>query len=67
MPTIPDPRNEEAPLTQIIQKTEEEAILLFDEADSLFQKRSEVKDSHDRYAEENPTDDIPPINICPKD
>jgi len=26
------------------------AILLFDEADSLFGKRSEVKDSHDRYA-----------------
>ena len=25
-------------------------ILLFDEADSLFGKRSEVKDSHDRYA-----------------
>lgn len=26
------------------------AILLFDEADSLFGRRSEVKDSHDRYA-----------------
>ena len=26
------------------------AILLFDEADSLFGARSEVKDSHDRYA-----------------
>jgi hypothetical protein len=26
------------------------AILLFDEADSLFGKRSEVRDSHDRYA-----------------
>jgi SpoVK/Ycf46/Vps4 family AAA+-type ATPase len=26
------------------------AILLFDEADSLFGVRSEVKDSHDRYA-----------------
>ncbi len=25
-------------------------ILLFDEADSLFGKRSDVKDSHDRYA-----------------
>jgi hypothetical protein len=25
-------------------------ILLFDEADSLFSKRSDVKDSHDRYA-----------------
>ena len=27
------------------------AILLFDEADALFGKRSEVKDSHDRYAD----------------
>lgn len=26
------------------------AVLLFDEADALFGKRSEVKDSHDRYA-----------------
>lgn len=26
------------------------AILFFDEADSLFGKRSEIKDSHDRYA-----------------
>jgi SpoVK/Ycf46/Vps4 family AAA+-type ATPase len=26
------------------------AILLFDEADALFGKRSEIKDSHDRYA-----------------
>jgi SpoVK/Ycf46/Vps4 family AAA+-type ATPase len=26
------------------------AILLFDEADALFGKRSQVKDSHDRYA-----------------
>ena len=26
------------------------AMLLFDEADALFGKRSEVKDSHDRYA-----------------
>jgi len=26
------------------------AIILFDEADALFGKRSEVKDSHDRYA-----------------
>ncbi len=27
-----------------------DAILLFDEADALFGKRSEIKDSHDRYA-----------------
>jgi ATPase family protein associated with various cellular activities (AAA)/winged helix domain-containing protein len=26
------------------------AVLLFDEADALFNKRSQVKDSHDRYA-----------------
>src|SRR5439155_27240179 len=26
------------------------AILLFDEADALFGKRSEIRDSHDRYA-----------------
>ena len=26
------------------------AMLLFDEADALFGKRSEVKDAHDRYA-----------------
>src|ERR1051326_2306271 len=26
------------------------AVLLFDEADSLFAKRTEVEDSHDRYA-----------------
>src|SRR5699024_4922390 len=26
------------------------AVLLFDEADSIFGKRSEVKDAHDRYA-----------------
>jgi len=30
--------------------SEEGAILLFDEADALFGKRSEVKDAHDRYA-----------------
>jgi len=29
---------------------ESSAILLFDEADALFGKRSEVKESHDRYA-----------------
>jgi hypothetical protein len=30
--------------------TNANAILLFDEADALFGKRTEVKDSHDRYA-----------------
>jgi len=28
----------------------QESILFFDEADSLFGKRTEIKDSHDRYA-----------------
>ena len=28
----------------------EHAVLLFDEADALFGKRTEVRDSHDRYA-----------------
>lgn len=30
--------------------TDSNAILLFDEADALFGKRSEVRDAHDRYA-----------------
>jgi AAA+ superfamily predicted ATPase len=38
-------------LRQIFDAAEEGgAILLFDEADALFGKRSEVKDSHDRHA-----------------
>jgi hypothetical protein len=38
-------------LRQLFDAAEESgAILLFDEADALFGKRSEVKDSHDRYA-----------------
>lgn len=38
-------------LKQIFDAAEDGgAILLFDEADALFGKRSEVKDSHDRYA-----------------
>jgi AAA+ superfamily predicted ATPase len=32
------------------EASQSNAILFFDEADSLFGKRSEVKDSHDRYA-----------------
>jgi len=32
------------------QAEKHRAILFFDEADALFGKRSEVKDSHDRYA-----------------
>jgi AAA+ superfamily predicted ATPase len=38
-------------LEKIFQEAESSnAILFFDEADSLFGKRSEVRDSHDRYA-----------------
>jgi SpoVK/Ycf46/Vps4 family AAA+-type ATPase len=38
-------------LSQIFAEAEtSNAILFFDEADALFGKRSEVKDSHDRYA-----------------
>jgi len=38
-------------LRKVFDEAEEQgAILLFDEADALFGKRSEVKDSHDRYA-----------------
>ncbi|MDV2997153.1 MAG: ATP-dependent zinc metalloprotease FtsH [Chroococcidiopsis sp. SAG 2025] len=38
-------------LRQVFDAAEESGvILLFDEADALFGKRSEVKDSHDRYA-----------------
>jgi hypothetical protein len=38
-------------LAQVFAAAEEGgAILLFDEADALFGKRSEVRDSHDRYA-----------------
>jgi len=38
-------------LSKIFDAAEETgALLLFDEADALFGKRSEVKDSHDRYA-----------------
>jgi len=38
-------------LGQVFDAAEEGGvILLFDEADALFGKRSEVKDSHDRYA-----------------
>ncbi len=38
-------------LAQIfIRASRMNAVLLFDEADALFAKRTEVKDSHDRYA-----------------
>ncbi len=38
-------------LARVFNAAEESgAVLLFDEADALFGRRSEVKDSHDRYA-----------------
>jgi SpoVK/Ycf46/Vps4 family AAA+-type ATPase len=38
-------------LSAIFQEAEQsQALLFFDEADSLFGKRTEVKDAHDRYA-----------------
>jgi hypothetical protein len=38
-------------LSRVFEAAEQSgAILFFDEADALFGKRSEVKDSHDRYA-----------------
>lgn len=38
-------------LSRVFDAAEEGgAVLFFDEADALFGKRSEVKDSHDRYA-----------------
>ncbi len=41
----------EKSLARIFRAAEDaNAILLFDEADALFGKRSEVRDSHDRYA-----------------
>ena len=38
-------------LTRVLEAAESrDVVLLFDEADALFGKRSEVRDSHDRYA-----------------
>ncbi|HEX8144685.1 MAG TPA: AAA family ATPase [Pyrinomonadaceae bacterium] len=38
-------------LSRIFEEAEQSnAVLFFDEADAIFGKRSEVKDSHDRYA-----------------
>jgi SpoVK/Ycf46/Vps4 family AAA+-type ATPase len=38
-------------LREIFQRAEQmNAVLLFDEADALFSKRTEVRDSHDRHA-----------------
>ena len=43
-------RNREEPRTHLRRGECSNAILLFDEADALLGKRSEVKDAHDRYA-----------------
>ena len=52
-PTTPElPTEEPTHLNELLQKTEQEATLLFEEADSLFTKRSEIKDSHDRYTKD---------------
>ncbi len=41
-------------LTQLLHATDPSGvILLFDEGDALFGKRSNVKDSHDRYANQS--------------
>jgi hypothetical protein len=37
-------------LERVFEAAEGDAVLLFDEADALFGKRSEVRDAHDRYA-----------------
>jgi SpoVK/Ycf46/Vps4 family AAA+-type ATPase len=36
--------------TALASAEQDGVVLLFDEADALFRKRSEVKDSHDKYA-----------------
>ena len=43
-------RDREEPAPRLRRGRASGAILLFDEADALFGKRSEVRDSHDRYA-----------------
>ena len=43
-------RDREEPARALRRAEDGGAILFFDEADALFGKRSEVKDSHDRYA-----------------
>lgn len=37
-------------LRQVFNLAEDGSLIFFDEADALFGKRSEVRDSHDRYA-----------------
>jgi len=49
-PDLSDEQEKEL-LATIAPQDRKGVILLFDEADSLFGKRTDVKDSHDRYAE----------------
>jgi hypothetical protein len=49
-PDLSDEQEEEL-LQTIAPQDRKGVILLFDEADSLFGKRTEVKDAHDRYAQ----------------
>jgi SpoVK/Ycf46/Vps4 family AAA+-type ATPase len=37
-------------LERVFREAEKSSVLLFDEADALFGKRTEVKDAHDRYS-----------------
>ncbi|HWV58911.1 MAG TPA: AAA family ATPase, partial [Longimicrobiales bacterium] len=37
-------------LQRVLSEAPEHAVLLFDEADALFGKRTEIRDAHDRYA-----------------
>ena len=37
-------------LARVFDEAQESSVLLFDEADALFGKRTEVKDAHDRFA-----------------
>ena len=43
-------RDREEPAPGVRRRREGGVLLLFDEADALFGRRSEVRDSHDRYA-----------------
>jgi SpoVK/Ycf46/Vps4 family AAA+-type ATPase len=65
----------EANLQRVFEAAHDvDAMLLFDECDALFGKRSEVKDAHDRYANteiayllqaiENHASDAGPVVLC---
>ena len=52
-------------LANLLARAEQsEVILLFDEADSLFGKRSGVSDAHDRYANTETNDLLQRIESC---